>query len=275
MSKDYTLKIYNQTIKDLETILAKLNFQKISLHNKGYLSYEEDPVYHFCHAEKKRLLMTINFMLNHGLNNKSHYLDLGTFIPIVPLMVKKIGASVDAVEKFSLYDDSLNSIVDLMRGKNINVHNLDIINDDISKEFPNNYYDFISCEAIIEHLCGSPVNLLQNARKLLKPTGVIIVVVPNVACLSKRINFFLRGIPPFPSIETYLTSQYPFTGHNREYNFRELRYLLNNLVGFKEIKLKFFNVKLLSEQNWKLKILDFISLFHRRFRDAIWYAGKK
>jgi len=268
-------KIYSRVVKELKPYLATLDFEKISLHNKGYLSYKKDPVYHFCHAEKKRILMSVKFMLDHGLSSKTHYLDLGTFIPINPLIIKELGASVDVVEKFSLYDDSLDSIVDLMRNKNINVHNLDIVNDDISEKFPRDYYDFISCEAVIEHLCGSPVELLQAAWKLLKPKGIIIVVVPNVACLEKRINFFLRGIPPFPPIKIYLTSKYPFTGHNREYNLRELRYLLNELVGFKELKVQLFNVKDWSQKNWKSKIINFISLFHKEFKDSIWYAGEK
>jgi len=190
-------------------------------------------------------------------------------------MVKELGASVDVVEKFSLYDGSLNSVVDLMRNKNINVHNLDIVNDDISKELPKNYYDFISCEAVIEHLCGSPVKLLENAKKLLKPNGIIIVVVPNVAHLVKRIKFLLRGTPPFPPIEVLLASKYPFTGHNREYNVKELKYLLNQVIGFEELKIQLFNLNDSNRKSWKLKIIDFLSLFNENFRDSIWYAGKR
>jgi len=66
-------KIYSRVVKELEPSLVNLDFERISLHNKGYLSYKEDPVYHFCHAEKKRILMSVDFMLNHGLGSKTRF----------------------------------------------------------------------------------------------------------------------------------------------------------------------------------------------------------
>ena len=270
-------KIYNQTIKELTPLLIALDYEKISKHSRGYSNYKKDPVYFFCHAEKKRFLLTFNFLLKHGLNDKSCYLDLGTFIPVIPLMIKETGAGVEVVDKFSLYGNTLKPIVDLLKRKKIIVYDLDIINDDISNKFPNDYYDFISCEAVIEHLHGSPVNLLTAAKKLLKPRGKIVVAVPNAASLAHRANLLLRGVPPFPPIEGYLASDYPFIGHNREYNLREFKYLLNDAVGFKEMETKALNPLNWTDKNlkWKSKIIYLISLFKKEFMEMLWYAGEK
>jgi len=55
--------------------------------------------------------------------------------------------------------------------------------------FVNNVFDEIYCFAVLEHL-ASPFNALKEMRRVLKPNGKIIVVVPNV-WLWRRIY---RGI---------------------------------------------------------------------------------
>ena len=59
-----------------------------------------------------------------------------------------------------------------------------------------------------------------------KRSGYVVVEVPNVAALSRRVSFLLKGWPPFPPFSDYYHSDYPFAGHNREYTIADLEYSL-------------------------------------------------
>lgn len=56
--------------------------------------------------------------------------------------------------------------------------------------------------AVIEHLIGSPKK------------KYIIVEVPNIASLYKRIKFFISGKSIFDEYDIYFNSSYPYFGHN-------------------------------------------------------------
>ena len=105
-------------------------------------------------------------------------IDLGTFIPVVPLMIRKIGASVEDVEKFSLYGGAFHSIVNLLKEEGIIVHNLDIINDDISKKFMNNYYDFDIFNVTDNH--PKIGRLWSGAYKTVNQANVIFSIIDNI-----------------------------------------------------------------------------------------------
>ena len=276
--------IYNEVIKELGPYLNNLDFGKIAKHNAGYLKYKKDPLYYFCHSEKKRFCMAADFIRSSIINSNDFYLDIGTFIPVVPLMIKKLGGRVEVVEKFSLYDNALQSVVDLMTSQGIEVHDLDIVYDDLSKILTPAKYSFITCQATIEHLCGSPLKLLSGIKTLLKPGGYLILDTPNAASLAKRLIMFFKGIPfhssyssSYYSFDDFINSEYPFTGHNREYTLRELKYILIKKLGFKETEFELFNLRNFSDKkfNWKGKIVSLLSLFYRGWRDYIMCIVKK
>lgn len=53
-------------------------------------------------------------------------------------------------------------------------------------------FDLVTAVEVIEHL-ESPINFLQNVRRLLNPTGVAIMTTPNVENLPARVKFLIRG----------------------------------------------------------------------------------
>lgn len=59
-------------------------------------------------------------------------------------------------------------------------------------EYPDNYFDFISFGAVLEHLYD-PANSINRAMKWLKPTGILHIEVPSSKWLvSKIINFYYK-----------------------------------------------------------------------------------
>lgn len=68
---------------------------------------------------------------------------------------------------------------------------------DINSEvlpFPDNYFDCITLVAVMEHLVD-PYCILGEVRRILKPNGIFIIGVPNVASLSNRIRVMMGKRP--------------------------------------------------------------------------------
>lgn len=95
-------------------------------------------------------------------------------------------------------------------------------------EYPENYFDFILFNAVLEHLYD-PSESIIKAFKWLKPKGIIHIEVPSSKWLTNKIyNFyyFIRGLdyvgnispmhPPFHLYEFGLKS---FTEHARQNNY--------------------------------------------------------
>ena len=57
--------------------------------------------------------------------------------------------------------------------------------------FPNNYFDVVICADVLEHL-KDPKRILETLRAHLKPQGILIASIPNVANIVVRLNL-LRG----------------------------------------------------------------------------------
>lgn len=95
-------------------------------------------------------------------------------------------------------------------------------------EYPENYFDFILFNAVLEHLYDPSASIIK-AVKWLKPNGIIHIEVPSSNWLTNKIyNFyyFIRGLdyvgnispmhPPFHLYEFGLTS---FTEHAKQNNY--------------------------------------------------------
>jgi 2-polyprenyl-3-methyl-5-hydroxy-6-metoxy-1,4-benzoquinol methylase len=53
-------------------------------------------------------------------------------------------------------------------------------------------FDLVTALEIIEHL-GSPVTFLQEIRKLLRPSGLVLISTPNVTEWQSRVKFMIKG----------------------------------------------------------------------------------
>jgi SAM-dependent methyltransferase len=88
--------------------------------------------------------------------------------------------------------------------------------------FPDNSFDVVIFAEIIEHLLMDPCNVIREIKRVLKPTGTLVLTTPNVA----RLENVARMISGTNIYDPY--SGYGAYGrHNREYNMHELVSLLN------------------------------------------------
>jgi len=65
---------------------------------------------------------------------------------------------------------------------------------DLNQKFPfdGNSFDCVVSKQVIEHL-DNPRHFIREAKRLLRPGGVIIFSTPNITSLTSRLSFLLRG----------------------------------------------------------------------------------
>jgi 2-polyprenyl-3-methyl-5-hydroxy-6-metoxy-1,4-benzoquinol methylase len=212
----------------LEGPLQSLDLARVAAHN---LSYSRRYAAHrfklFVQDEWPYYARVLQWYREH-VPKGSSVLDIGTFIPVVPLLLSWEGYCVTTVEKVSLYDGALESMEQIMRQHGVDFHNADIMDE----EFNPGTFDTINLLAVVEHLLGSPRELLVRIYSMLRPSGAMVFAVPNQARLIRRLGLFFGGISVQPDYADYFESKYPFEGHHREYTKAEVHYALTN-AGFR------------------------------------------
>lgn len=270
--KKEVVKAVLEAKEELKPFLERLDFAKISKHNRGYLRYSQNPVVYFINQELTRYLHTLNF-IDSSFSKSTSILDVGFFIPILPIGLSKIGFKVSAIEKLSYYEGALDEIISFSSRKyGIKVLDLDLFENCISDL--KHQFDIVLLLAILEHLNGTPKYLLDRVKRIVKPNGCIIVEVPNVASLRKRLIFLLKGKLPYATFEDYFHSEYPFSGHNREYTIDDLKYALDQ-VGFDIVRLEVFHHSSLKPRSLKGKVFRTLELIGPpSWRPNIWTVAK-
>jgi ubiquinone/menaquinone biosynthesis C-methylase UbiE len=67
--------------------------------------------------------------------------------------------------------------------------------------FPDNYFDAVIMEEVIEHLVN-PDNALEEAYRILKPDGIFILTTPNLAWWVNRLILLLGYQPYWSEVST-------------------------------------------------------------------------
>jgi len=113
--------------------------------------------------------------------------------------------------------------------------------------FDDNAFDLIISNAVIEHL-NSPTNMLNESRRLLKPTGVLIVITPNFQYAFK--NFYDDPTHVRPYTSTSLSKILKIN------NFKEIKvfpYLINKPSFMWAMPFNFLIASLLPFKNHTFK----------------------
>lgn len=99
---------------------------------------------------------------------------------------------------------------------------LNIVNNIETEQLPfdEGSFDVILWLATIEHLHGSPRNIMEQFHDILRKGGILIVDTPNILELRKRI-MLLMGKSFMPPIQYIYNSEY-HADHHREYTLSDL-----------------------------------------------------
>lgn len=217
----------------VRAIIKQVDRADLALHNEGYAP-EGDLFDHLVAPERARYLLALRML--DGLP-PGRAVDLGCFFPYMPLLLTALGWQVTAVDRYSLYGPSLYEAL----AATAEVEGFELLDLDMTTELDRvGDADLILLMAVVEHLNGSPLKLMQDIAGLLRSRrGHLLLEVPNIATLWHRLQF-LRGVSPLPEYGSYLRSSYPFAGHNREMTAGEVRMLLEE-AGYAIDKVSLFD----------------------------------
>ena len=98
------------------------------------------------------------------------------------------------------------------------------LGDALNLTYEDNYFDSVIFSEVLEHLYESPIQILQELYRILKPNGVLILTTPNVMKLENKIKFFLN-INIYQDIERFCYNP-RYCLHFREYTEKDLKILL-------------------------------------------------
>jgi 2-polyprenyl-3-methyl-5-hydroxy-6-metoxy-1,4-benzoquinol methylase len=227
--KREALRAADQAIRPL---LAAINLDDLGTHNAGYWDYGGTDAWF---AERERFVRALDLIV--ATTPSGSVIDLGCFVPYLPVALARLGYETRIVERFELYGSTFRSELEKVgSNEGIEVIDADLSSDDLVHL---GEHDVVLLTAVVEHLNGSPRALMRRIHALTRPTGSLIFEVPNIATLAQRLRFLL-GRSPLPDYKVYLESDYPFTGHNREMTVEEVRLLLDD-SGFVIERLACYN----------------------------------
>lgn len=218
------------TSKKIYDLLETIDFSEQILRNPLYKKYSENKFHFYIEMEINRYIKVLNYIVNEINNDKRKLTicDYGCMLPFLPTALSLLGHNVTIVDKYEYYGDEFkNAVTRYCADNNLKIVDIDILVDDfdiIEKS------DISLNLAVVEHLNGSPKNLLRKIHGRTKSDGYFIFDVPNIANLLKRIRLLL-GHSPLDNYDYYLDAPYPYMGHNREMTVDEVR-LLMRATGF-------------------------------------------
>lgn len=122
----------------------------------------------------------LNIIFQH--KQKGALLDVGCGIGVLLKEAKSLGFNTRGVE-----------VSKTASSYGVENFSLDIINSDLIKsDLPKETFDVVVLNHVFEHI-KEPVSLLNGIKRVLKPDGVVLFVVPNMESLSAKL--FLRFMP--------------------------------------------------------------------------------
>ena len=185
-------------------------------------------------SEALRMGLTLGFVsrTTGGYSGK-RVLDLGSSLGVHLVAAKRLGAvSAIGLDRF-IFPDAFDNDFILQRGElealqrawqteGVEIHRHDLAD---ALPFPDESFDLVVCNAVIEHLHGIHKQLFAEVRRVLAPGGSFVFTTPNLASLLKRVRFVF-GRSPMWDLRDYFGSGREFTGHVREFTVTECTQML-------------------------------------------------
>lgn len=112
--------------------------------------------------------------------------------------------------------------LDAFRRLGVEIHSLDILKERLP--FADESVDAVTCFHSLEHWHNSPKRLFAEIRRILRPSGYLILATPNAVNLRKRV-YAVMGLNPFTTLDEWYEEEM-FRGHVREPSIADLQTLL-------------------------------------------------
>ncbi|MEM2045964.1 MAG: class I SAM-dependent methyltransferase [Thermoproteota archaeon] len=180
-------------------------------------------------------------VIDFGSGDCSHYGDI-----ILSLQVNYIGLDVSKIAVQRCHERGLNAIV----------HDLNE-----PTPFSNNSFDVALCFEVLEHLF-QPDIVLREIYRVLKPGGVALITVPNVAFLPNRFLFLLGFFNPGGSPATSLRAPWKdphirfFTKDSLVRLLKEIGFVISEFNG----DFSFAHFPVIYKFSWIRRIADLLSV---------------
>lgn len=255
---------------ELTPALRVLDYDAIGHGNRAYaIAYKRTPFARFVADEWPCYRKTLEFVLT-TIPRGACVLDVGMFVPVMPLLLTRHGYSVTTVDRPELFQSTgLKPLIDVARK-----HAVEFLAGDFNREGAFAHlerFDGAMILNVFEHLLGSPHPMLKNARALLHDSAPLVVSVPNQARLIRRLGL-LFGISVLPDFEEYFASSYPFEGHHREYTRAEVFYALTQSGFWVE---RFESIRYYPKGAARCVVSVFANILPRSFHQGIWAVARK
>lgn len=189
---------------------------------ESYIKPEDD--YHNTH--KRRFARTIQIILDQ--NPEGKLLELGTS-KLIPLALKHFAPEVEVtVTDFDLTkpEKSIYEISNDTDSVTCECFSVDIEKTPLPA--PDNYFDYVLCSEVIEHMEIDPMFMLSEINRVIKPGGFIILTTPN-AVSSRSLTKIVYGLEPYFYMQYHKPGNYH--RHNYEYSIHSLAKVLKS-AGF-------------------------------------------
>lgn len=197
-------------------------------------------IVNYCIQDFKRFIYTFGLVKSATINKpNARCLELGANPYFMTMLLKKFTSHEIVLANYfgNQHSNGLKQqSVSFAKFNNTNdekeeqIEKLDYFHFNIEEDFPypfeSSSFDVVLFCEIIEHLLMDPVKVLREIKRILKPSGRLILTTPNVARLE-NVSKILAGDNIYDPYSAYGA----YGRHNREFNKHELNKLLN-YVGF-------------------------------------------
>lgn len=188
-------------------------------------------------------------ILNHlasSRNAKVAICDIGGGVGINLRVLRQLypNARLDIIDRYDEYEEkydnrmgTFTSAKDALNQYNISFKKQNILN---CIPYDSDTYDIVTCFDVIEHISGSCKGILDEAYRILKPRGLLLVTCPNIVTLKNRIEFMFGKSNHAPIKTWHETPSREYFHHFREYTADEVKYMLEN-SGFNDVNVELFS----------------------------------
>ena len=255
-----------ESILDNYHDIFQRNISREIMEDSGVLMIELEEYYHNYH--KTRFLSMIKNIIDSGIKFEN-FVDLGSyfghFCHLISTFFDVKGIAVDIDVPYNREAEKV------LAGPKISCLYSNFIKDKLPIEDNNN--DLVILSEVIEHLPSSPVPILKEINRILKPGGYIYLTTPNALKLTFRLDT-LKGKNPIPMFDDIISLETAQTWHWREYVPGECKILLER-TGFDVIKTDYSIYYPPTIKNPVKSFLYNILTNYKPLKDSFWIIGKK